>query len=148
MVDQIAHFARLDAISAQIDEWEGITPNNNTTKYNSRSKRSEETTVQSIDDPEETQTVNANDIKAFNDQRFGSAVDITKICEQDKQTFRPIFRHVPRLQDVVKQIEGLVDVEREKQSEEEPHLTELLERLQQVINICVCYVCNFNNINK
>lgn len=132
--EQTAHFARLDAISAQIDEWEGISPGN-TTKSNSRSKRIglEDNTSHSVDVPDEL--INAKDIKAFNEQRFSSAVDVAKICDQDKQTFRPIFRHVPRLQEVVKKIEDLIDVEKQQQSEEANlEMTVLLEKLQQVID--------------
>lgn len=136
---QIAHFARLDEISAQIDEWEGISPSN-VTRTNSRAKRigledtkrnSLEESNQSIELPEEM--INANDIKAFNEHQFSSAIDIAKICDQDKHTFRPIFRHVPKLKEVLKHIEDLIDVKTQKPAEEsEPSLTVLLEEINKV----------------
>lgn len=131
--DQTAHFARLDAISVEIDEWEGISPSANVTKSNSRTKRNVlEETNKSVDVPDEI--MSATDIKAFNEQQFCSSVDVAKICDQDKQTFRPIFRHVPRLQEVVRQIEELVEVKKENTRESaKPEFTVLLEKLNQVI---------------
>lgn len=129
--EQTAHFARLDAISAQIDEWEGITPTK-TTK--SRLKRIEsEETSQSVNVSDDT--INVKDIKAFNDQRFSDAVDITTICENDKQSFQQIQQAILSLQEVVKQIEDS-DVIVEKQSTtpraENRELTGLLDRFNQV----------------
>lgn len=135
VTEQMAHFARLDAISAQIDEWEGLPAATNTSKSNSRSKKNLlEDTNQSVDAEDEVVIHTNVVLNAFNEQRFSSAIDVAKLCDQDKQTFRPIFRHVPKLQEVVKQIEALVEADKTPKPLDSngAQLTDLLRRLNQV----------------
>lgn len=149
----LAHFANLDVIDAAIDDWVRSGPNAN--KLPSKGKKLtkkpsllslesevglEESVACIIQTPEQSSkpqdevAVKREDIVAFNSSQFGTLINVNELCAQDKQKFRPIFKHVPKLQEFVLQIEAVVEKQdRTSAGADDPQMTDLLNQLCDVV---------------
>lgn len=149
VMDQIAHFGRLDEIDGDVENWARRPATKNPSKKPKATKRhnssrenlsteSEKTvmeeTVANIKQEAPEAVVDQEDVTTFNAQSSSSAVNVEKLCEKDKQILRPIFKHGPKLKEFLAQIEAVLAEQKGTAPDaENVHLSEMLERLSKVI---------------